>query len=215
MKNVNRFSYHRFSLYFRLEISDLHLAASYTHSYVPYAYKHTHTKSAAKLQKIFEFCKYFDKKISEKCNIDHKRAIFTTCIDQSWAIFHPLHRPYMGDISQQKRLSNESLFVYPEPGSNRHGLLHWCLRPARLPIPPSGLAFGKFAEIKKGIACNPEKGGFLRNPTGCRRHPVQVFSYRRPLKRAWTCAAPKSLAEKGGFEPPVRLPVRQFSKLLV
>ena len=28
---------------------------------------------------------------------------------------------------------------YPEPGSNRHGLLHWCLRPARLPIPPSGL----------------------------------------------------------------------------
>ena len=27
---------------------------------------------------------------------------------------------------------------YPEPGSNRHGLLHWCLRPARLPIPPSG-----------------------------------------------------------------------------
>ena len=30
-------------------------------------------------------------------------------------------------------------FMYPEPGSNRHGLLHWCLRPARLPIPPSGL----------------------------------------------------------------------------
>ena len=29
--------------------------------------------------------------------------------------------------------------LYPEPGSNRHGLLHWCLRPARLPIPPSGL----------------------------------------------------------------------------
>ena len=39
---------------------------------------------------------------------------------------------------------------YPEPGSNRHGLLHWCLRPARLPIPPSGLvcfpvACGRFA----------------------------------------------------------------------
>ena len=28
---------------------------------------------------------------------------------------------------------------YPDPGSNRDGLLHWCLRPARLPIPPSGL----------------------------------------------------------------------------
>ncbi|MEG1037560.1 MAG: hypothetical protein RSE22_04275, partial [Mucinivorans sp.] len=26
-------------------------------------------------------------------------------------------------------------------GSNRHELLHWCLRPARLPIPPSGLAY--------------------------------------------------------------------------
>ena len=27
---------------------------------------------------------------------------------------------------------------YPDPGSNRDGLPHWCLRPARLPIPPSG-----------------------------------------------------------------------------
>ena len=38
---------------------------------------------------------------------------------------------------------------YPEPGSNRHGLLHWCLRPARLPIPPSGLAHhdGKTAAL--------------------------------------------------------------------
>ena len=29
--------------------------------------------------------------------------------------------------------------LYPDPGSNRDGLPHWCLRPARLPIPPSGL----------------------------------------------------------------------------
>ena len=36
---------------------------------------------------------------------------------------------------------------YPEPGSNRHGLLHWCLRPARLPIPPSGL-----------VCCCPKTG---------------------------------------------------------
>ena len=28
--------------------------------------------------------------------------------------------------------------LYPEPGSNRHALRHWCLRPTRLPIPPSG-----------------------------------------------------------------------------
>ena len=31
------------------------------------------------------------------------------------------------------------LIQYPDPGSNRDGLPHWCLRPARLPIPPSGL----------------------------------------------------------------------------
>ena len=33
----------------------------------------------------------------------------------------------------------ETLALYPDPGSNRDGLPHWCLRPARLPIPPSGL----------------------------------------------------------------------------
>ena len=42
---------------------------------------------------------------------------------------------------------------YPEPGSNRHGLPHWCLRPARLPIPPSGLKCGAkvihFVAIRK------------------------------------------------------------------
>ena len=32
-----------------------------------------------------------------------------------------------------------SPLLYPEPGSNRHRLPYWCLRPARLPIPPSGL----------------------------------------------------------------------------
>ncbi len=37
-----------------------------------------------------------------------------------------------------KKASRIAGSLYPEPGSNRHGLLHWCLRPARLPIPPSG-----------------------------------------------------------------------------
>ena len=37
---------------------------------------------------------------------------------------------------------------YPEPGSNRHGLLHWCLRPARLPIPPSGLVAALFVPFR-------------------------------------------------------------------
>ena len=38
-------------------------------------------------------------------------------------------------------VDTETPLLYPEPGSNRHGLLHWCLRPARLPIPPSGLVW--------------------------------------------------------------------------
>ena len=35
--------------------------------------------------------------------------------------------------------NSETPVQYPDPGSNRDGLPHWCLRPARLPIPPSGL----------------------------------------------------------------------------
>ena len=58
----------------------------------------------------------------------------------SHPIFRCIYQPYLADPTYtQKRPSFESLLSYPEPGSNRHGLLHWCLRPARLPIPPSGL----------------------------------------------------------------------------
>ena len=39
---------------------------------------------------------------------------------------------------RKRREVNFSPSWYPDPGSNRDGLLHWCLRPARLPIPPSG-----------------------------------------------------------------------------
>ena len=61
--------------------------------------------------------------------------------------------------------------VYPEPGSNRHGLLHWCLRPARLPIPPSGL----FASGRVGESfCRGPRGdagcireGLWNVPLGC------------------------------------------------
>ena len=45
-------------------------------------------------------------------------------------------------VIKRKHLVNQRFTrcsKYPEPGSNRHGLPHWCLRPARLPIPPSGL----------------------------------------------------------------------------
>ena len=93
-------------------------------------------------------------------------------------------------ITTKKTLKRESFLWYPEPGSNRHGLLHWCLRPARLPIPPSGQTF---------VHCG------------------KLLCINFPLKSPKiTCRARCFLrAEKGGFEPPVRLPVRQFSKLLV
>ena len=42
---------------------------------------------------------------------------------------------------KKKRTISDSLSLYPDPGSNRDGLPHWCLRPARLPIPPSGHSF--------------------------------------------------------------------------
>ena len=49
----------------------------------------------------------------------------------------------MGKIRKKNRLIRiyqqiKRFHWYPEPGSNRHGSLHWCLRPTRLPIPPSG-----------------------------------------------------------------------------
>ena len=46
-----------------------------------------------------------------------------------------VNKYYLFKKTTQRVLSG---LEYPEPGSNRHGLLHWCLRPARLPIPPSG-----------------------------------------------------------------------------
>ena len=60
---------------------------------------------------------------------------------------------------QQRSVS--VLLLYPEPGSNRHGLPHWCLRPARLPIPPSGLiAVQRYG--KKSFAPNICSGFALR-----------------------------------------------------
>ena len=49
----------------------------------------------------------------------------------------------------RKGRSENLPFLYPEPGSNRHGLPHWCLRPARLPIPPSGLGTKTAAKVQQ------------------------------------------------------------------
>lgn len=54
-------------------------------------------------------------------------------------------------VEKEKSLVNQRFtrdLWYPDPGSNRDGLLHWCLRPARLPIPPSG--HGHFIRRCKG-----------------------------------------------------------------
>ena len=55
-----------------------------------------------------------------------------------------LYSTLLVHTEKEKSLANQGFtrnLWYPDPGSNRDGLLHWCLRPARLPIPPSGLTF--------------------------------------------------------------------------
>ncbi len=57
-------------------------------------------------------------------------------------------------VEKEKSLVNHRFtrdLRYPDPGSNRDGLLHWCLRPARLPIPPSGLNAFLLSGAKVGI----------------------------------------------------------------
>ena len=67
-------------------------------------------------------------------------------------------RPAVRDSHKNKRgvpgwVGPPQFLLYPEPGSNRHSLNgHWCLRPARLPIPPSGPAVDWSAKVIK-ISC--------------------------------------------------------------
>ena len=67
-------------------------------------------------------------------------------------------------VEKEKSLVNQRLtrdLWYPDPGSNRDGLLHWCLRPARLPIPPSGLS-----EKRLGDECGCKDNSFLAKNKG-------------------------------------------------
>ena len=67
---------------------------------------------------------------------------------------------------------------YPEPGSNRHGLLHWCLRPTRLPIPPSGLAIALFLNCeckgKENLGNTHEESRFFLKK--CRKKYIRASS---------------------------------------
>ena len=68
---------------------------------------------------VGKMCQDVGKGYGEDAGKIEKRKIAKSFVDEDLAIIIELNS-------------------YPEPGSNRHGLPHWCLRPARLPIPPSG-----------------------------------------------------------------------------
>ena len=55
------------------------------------------------------------------------------------------HNDYVRKQKKSEKVFQLSPIQYPDPGSNRDGLPHWCLRPARLPIPPSGQLFFSIA----------------------------------------------------------------------
>ncbi len=69
--------------------------------------------------------------MQEACTLSRGRT-GTDCSTGAFIMTSPARMP-------KKNPPTNAGGLYPEPGSNRHGLLHWCLRPARLPIPPSGL----------------------------------------------------------------------------
>ena len=85
---------------------------------VPRAYTcgHINTKSPQSYKKKLTFANNLAKKCQKNAASTNLGRFSTSCIDRSWVIFHPLYRPYMGDISQQKRPSDESLFLVPRAG---------------------------------------------------------------------------------------------------
>ena len=71
-----------------------------------------------------------------------------------------------------ERVFQLSPFQYPDPGSNRDGLPHWCLRPARLPIPPSGQLLNCGAKVVL-FSLRPKKNSFFLKKS-CNCLPVTV-----------------------------------------
>ena len=79
------------------------------------------------------------------------------------------------------------LFLYPDPGSNRDGLPHWCLRPARLPIPPSGHSIikmrGKGKCSGRMLQANQEKTAHLllfQEPDGAGKRKNRYIRLSKP-----------------------------------
>ena len=100
--------------------------------------------------KIARDCPYMESP-SVKSHIFTDEVVKMTVLSVKWKVFTDdlkklvlIVHPAMQSSCKTQKKNRKSLkikdlrLMYPEPGSNRHGLLHWCLRPARLPIPPSG-----------------------------------------------------------------------------
>ena len=103
-----------------------------------YAYVHIHTNSPQRYEKKMNYANNFTKKYDKS----KKKPFFLHCAASALPLFS-LHRAsslrsLFHGLPHKKGSPSRAFSWYPEPGSNRHGLLHWCLRPARLPIPPSG-----------------------------------------------------------------------------
>ena len=74
-----------------------------------------------------------------------------------------------GAFFNKKRVSDlpETPLLYPDPGSNRDGLPHWCLRPARLPIPPSGQLLNCGAKVVLFLLRPKKNSFFLKKSCNC------------------------------------------------
>ena len=75
---------------------------------------------------------------------------------------------------------------YPDPGSNRDGLPHWCLRPARLPIPPSGQLLNCGAKVVLFFVRANKNVIFLKKSCNCLPVPVKRSNFASRLLSAHT-----------------------------
>ena len=85
-----------------------------------------------------------------------------------------------------ERVFQLSPFQYPDPGSNRDGLPHWCLRPARLPIPPSGQLLNCGAKVVLFLLCAKKKAEFLKKSFICLPVPLKRSNFASRLLSALT-----------------------------
>ena len=123
---------------------------------------------------------------------------------------------WIGGTKNKMPLRSHLIFVCPVSSSNQFG---W--------IPPNKTRWGGMMWIGGLASPNPSLSrASLQLKIRC-RFALILFLYVRPpaqtslagflhTKIRWSCLTIFfSVVEEGGFEPPVRLHVRQFSKLLV